>query len=392
MNIFLNDPERAMLIFLSSWWTDKGLGWDRKKCRDGPKLLQFFFQFFIRNRLMPDYLRQFKAALQVCDTAVEEFLLFSKFGTPGKLSEACTELWGSRDPFYHPPGNPVIRPEEPSSHPVPELVPPSNPALEDFEKSLREQGTEHVDLSRLAHPPDVENLAQHPWGNSESNWGSFAKNESGEQKSEDTWGWGSTAEPFIIEPDPSGWVGRKYANLIELFGGPTSVPLKYAPTLTERSTRYIMDIVEPDPKAPPGSIRATFAIMKMAPWKIPEGSKDIPPPEIVKREGIAEGKNEDTTKSILPVLIEKEEVKNLKIGMGSHGLWVRVNLLPEENEEEGERGAGGGEQKKRKRGKGKGKDKKEDDVDREWWYHEVNYGTLTSFYLEPRPDEIVEGS
>lgn len=27
MNIFLNDPERSMLIFFSSWWTDRGLGW-----------------------------------------------------------------------------------------------------------------------------------------------------------------------------------------------------------------------------------------------------------------------------------------------------------------------------------------------------------------------------
>ncbi|KAF8521557.1 hypothetical protein BU17DRAFT_64787 [Hysterangium stoloniferum] len=101
MDTFLNDPELSLKIFFSSFYKDKGLWWFMPKLCDGPILIHFFLQFFIRNQLMNNYKCAFNKALLLVNLAHIELPLMSKISIQvlDVFSQACGALWGSKVPL-----------------------------------------------------------------------------------------------------------------------------------------------------------------------------------------------------------------------------------------------------------------------------------------------------
>ncbi|KIJ57220.1 hypothetical protein M422DRAFT_63007 [Sphaerobolus stellatus SS14] len=408
---FLNEPERMVRIFFSSFYKEKGLFWSKHRCRDGPLILQFFLNFFIRNRIMPDYQRVFEAALRAVNLAAIELPLSSKISVaiPDSFGKACTALWGTRmpQPWIGEDWNFDTNKEgaaeavaaadavdengENGAQKAPESK--SAEVLDPWEQAMRDQGAERIDISTLPPPPDSD-IDGNGWGTNDgtNGWGNGGNDDAAWPLTDS---WADASDPTKQDP-AAGWEEGLEPTpcLLSLVGGPTSLPLTHAPALIEKSTRRILDFSPPDASAP-SVLNKKFGIMRLAPWKIEEGMEGILPPEIVGREGVAEGTEADARADVIKVYVDMKAIEVLREGMGIFGLWVRVNEVPppEEEKDEGavkEKKEGGGDKKKRKK-KGKGKASGDGD-DKVFWYAEMVFEVLPSFWTEPQPHEIVEGT
>ncbi|KAF9235576.1 hypothetical protein BU15DRAFT_51204 [Melanogaster broomeanus] len=98
ITIFLNDPEKAVRIFLSSYMREHGLIWSERNLNYTPRLISFFLAFVLRNRVLPEqqYHRGLKRALDTIDLAKKQLPLTYKVGQmlPDAFNEGCREYFG----------------------------------------------------------------------------------------------------------------------------------------------------------------------------------------------------------------------------------------------------------------------------------------------------------
>lgn len=98
MKNFLTNPERAIKIFFTSYFIDKGLMWKESRCIDAPELVRFFVSFLIRNNVFSDVPLgdKLKRCLKILETARKE--LPATFAISKALDDAfsrsCCSLWG----------------------------------------------------------------------------------------------------------------------------------------------------------------------------------------------------------------------------------------------------------------------------------------------------------
>ncbi|KAI0034345.1 hypothetical protein K488DRAFT_84074 [Vararia minispora EC-137] len=101
---FLDDPERSMKIFFSSYFRDKGLLWSPQRCVALPILVHFFLRYLIRCKTFsePELERPFQRALSVVDLARVQLPTSSKIGQvlPDAFSQGCRTIWGSKRPLW----------------------------------------------------------------------------------------------------------------------------------------------------------------------------------------------------------------------------------------------------------------------------------------------------
>ncbi|TCD59967.1 hypothetical protein EIP91_010957 [Steccherinum ochraceum] len=92
MEFFLNDPEQSMTIFFI-----KLARRDKVRCRDGPILVQFFIEFLLRNRVLPESEKEFKKALEIVKLARRELLqtYVISGALPDIFSDRLCTLFGS---------------------------------------------------------------------------------------------------------------------------------------------------------------------------------------------------------------------------------------------------------------------------------------------------------
>ncbi|KIJ69743.1 hypothetical protein HYDPIDRAFT_79187 [Hydnomerulius pinastri MD-312] len=100
ITVFLNDPEKAIRTFLSSYMREYGLIWSERNLIYAPRLLGFFLSFILRNRVLPEqtYQRGLKRALETIERAKKELPLTYKVGQmlPDGFNEACRECFGRK--------------------------------------------------------------------------------------------------------------------------------------------------------------------------------------------------------------------------------------------------------------------------------------------------------
>ncbi|KAG8217151.1 hypothetical protein J3R82DRAFT_5210 [Butyriboletus roseoflavus] len=99
LRTFLDDMEKTVKVFLSSYLCDTGLIWTEKNLFIAPTVLHFFLRFMLRNRVFADsteHLDTLKRALSVAAFAQKELPLTAKLGQilPGHFDLACKECWG----------------------------------------------------------------------------------------------------------------------------------------------------------------------------------------------------------------------------------------------------------------------------------------------------------
>ncbi|KAJ6483717.1 hypothetical protein C8R47DRAFT_1131733 [Mycena vitilis] len=97
---FLNDPARAIQVFLSSYMKYQGFLYNERNLVSAPHLLRFFVQYLLRNQVLPDRTteRSLRAALETIDAAGKELPITAKLAKllPDDFSMACQGCWGRR--------------------------------------------------------------------------------------------------------------------------------------------------------------------------------------------------------------------------------------------------------------------------------------------------------
>ncbi|KAJ7034348.1 hypothetical protein C8F04DRAFT_1234380 [Mycena alexandri] len=98
---FLDDPARAMRVFLSSYMRNQGMVYADRNLVYTPHLMRFFVNYLLRNRVFDDDKaaeRSLKSALDTIDAAAAELPLTAKLAKalPDEFSSACKAWWGRR--------------------------------------------------------------------------------------------------------------------------------------------------------------------------------------------------------------------------------------------------------------------------------------------------------
>ncbi|KAL0576952.1 hypothetical protein V5O48_005023 [Marasmius crinis-equi] len=219
MAAFLNDPEKRMRIYLSSFMRRQGLHYTERNLSIIPRLLSSFVNYLLRNRVFADKKgdEAFQEARKIADIALVELPLTSKLAKllPDDLNTALKgayTLWNPAESC--PVGDDVPQHKVPSPQPEPKN-----------------------------EPNDVDNEGA-SWGNGGTSWGSTI-----DIDSIDTWGaadtsvWGAE----LGKDDPvSAWLPPPPPTLFPLLG-PTTLPMTHQTGIFEWSVRKIKSISPPVP-------------------------------------------------------------------------------------------------------------------------------------------------
>ncbi|KZV79473.1 hypothetical protein EXIGLDRAFT_782296, partial [Exidia glandulosa HHB12029] len=97
---FLDKPDHAMKVFLSSYFSAKGMLWVPAKLRDAPTLMHFFIDYLLKHGVLPDARKALERARAVTELAKVELPAtsdISKVLSPEKFGELCKRAWGFTD-------------------------------------------------------------------------------------------------------------------------------------------------------------------------------------------------------------------------------------------------------------------------------------------------------
>ncbi|KAL4251123.1 hypothetical protein ABKN59_005610 [Abortiporus biennis] len=395
MNFFFDDPAMALKIYFSAHFRDKGLIWDKRHCRDGPILIEFFINFILRNRVLPEYEVDLRKALLVLKQARNDLPMTFEVGEalPDKFSGGCESLFGSMtQALFTQSFNDNDTENETEEAKADDTHHAGVDSFKEFIASTVDSDTNVVGGSSS-------------WGTG-SGWGNLGSGE----------GWGDP-EP---EEDPSdiNWLPPPENPLFALIG-PTVFPLTHTTGIVERSTRKIIKVIPPpqnvqkkkvsklknDPaSAVEDELANRFAQMVLAPWKKVgnHDKSDIQAPEIlpdsrgkvfVASPPADTDEAESTTSDPLPseeghnmrkdeitVLVEPELVDVLTrgTGLGLTATWVQIVRSAGEDESEAIKDESNKRRRKAKKLGGPG----QNGTPTKFWYMEQLMSTLPSFHSD----------
>lgn len=306
-----------------------------------PKLISFFVQYIIRNRVFNSKDKKvnkgFDDAKQVIERASVELPLTSKMAStfPDDLSLALKELFRAPEPSQVSIEMPV---EE--DH----IIPTENP---DIDAALANAGvtvisTEDVDMSDSATwasgvPTWGSTVAD---GDNVSTWGSEAP---GTGWGSDTTGvtasgWGADVPDTTAEPDWGEWTPPSLFPLL----GPTALPLTHTSGYAEFSVRRIKSITppidgpspshaplpsSPDPVAVEQQLERQFHKVVLSPW--PDWTNPADPPNEDCLPHFIAGSREhvrphNPATDDITVLVTAKAAEPMGIGMGIGGQWAQI--------------------------------------------------------------------
>ncbi|THH21373.1 hypothetical protein EUX98_g8399 [Antrodiella citrinella] len=447
MDFFLNDPEMAMMIFFSAHFRDRGLMWEKVRCRDGPILVQFFLEYVLRSRVFPELEKEMKKALDVVKKARKELPLTYVLGgiLPDSLNDRFVSLFGSmsqkavwgpedaenlarfRDEQSKIEEEKKHREEEAreeekkrfaefiASNPggdTVQTIDPDDPSLNLPEEMQKDAIADNADVNGVEVAPTVG------WGTTPT-WGdaTVATGWEANTAAADTWG-----DPMAEDSTWSDNNNGMRDSLVQLLG-PTVLPHTHTTGIVESSTRKIVEIVSPPTsgfgrgkKAKKGrstaevveeDLEQRFGYIVLAPWtKIGNHSNsDITAPKFLpdsrglvmdtQTKASTENMETDTgvaphdpTKDLIRILVTADAVKQLAetIGMGMSASWVQLVRRDHTNESEDEDIKGSEEPDvldKNRRLGATGVN----GTPTKWWYMEQQVATFASFHADRQYDD-----
>jgi hypothetical protein len=379
LNYFLNDPETAIKIFMSSFMIKQGLIWyvtstaptglvtiPNTTCRSDrhlvsiPCLVSFFLKFLIRNRVLPEaaYDQGLRRALVIVDLAKKELPLTSKIAKafPDKIHLAFRGCWDPKSEGYQTlnPIN-VNLVDEPNDEPdakrqkMDEGADINAKAIED---ELRAHNVEIVKPGAgisLAKEIIEDNVDGVTWGGSGS-WGDESTAGGwGDSVAMETSAWGNDTSVDVA----ASWAAPVHSLLP--FLGPTALPITHAAGIVEASLRRVKSLTPPlmTPIAPiaisqaegPDAVEAVldrmFAKVVLEPWlgwdvddhgslskpRILESSRG-PVVSACGTNGPAENaqgeRPHNPFKDEITVLVDPAGLESLSVGIGIGATWVQI--------------------------------------------------------------------
>ncbi|KAH8096655.1 hypothetical protein BXZ70DRAFT_991439 [Cristinia sonorae] len=430
MEFFLNDPEMAMKIYFSAHYRDRGLMWEKVNCRDGPIVVQFFLEFLIRNRVIPETEKEFKKALDIVKAARKELPMTFVVGNllPDALSIGFFHLFGSmsqRAIWGPEDAENLARFKEETRRIEEEQKQREQEAKEEEKKRFNTFIASNAEGSNLETiDPDNMDLSD------EMQKDAIADNvdQNGlEVKADSAWadwgddvassGWGGVSGWGDPVKEDSPWDTEIMAqkSLMTVLG-PTVLPHTHTTGIIESSTRRIAEVILPSKsgqgkkakkrsaaEAVEDNLGKRFACVVLAPWKKIGNhiNSDILPPTFLpdSRGHVVDPKKEpshlpegvtahDPQTDSIHLLITPDIVEKLSesIGMGMCGTfvqivrrdhaaepededtkcWERVDVL-ERDRKYGATGLNGQPTK--------------------WWYMEQQTATFASFHADRQYDD-----
>ncbi|KAJ7631869.1 hypothetical protein DFH06DRAFT_1479747 [Mycena polygramma] len=307
---FLNDPARAIQVFLSSYMKYQGFLYNERNLVSAPHLLRFFVQYLLRNQVLPDKTteRSLRAALETIDAAGKELPITAKLAKllPDDFSMACQGHWGRRvdglevslevlDDAVNPDAafesalqeeNVVVIKQEDILGADPAVA--SGADTPDMPTPLAEVSvlvSDEGDPTLAKESPLLENAVIEQEddlpavalaaGTSDVPAPTTDAAPADERDAFDPSSFTPPADPADIweqnnVPPETYWAAPTRASLLSLLG-PTALPLTHTPGIVEWSVRRIKSITPPAPACPaPKPPAAAAADLKCAPAPDPE--------------------------------------------------------------------------------------------------------------------------
>ncbi|KAJ7095559.1 hypothetical protein C8R44DRAFT_813444 [Mycena epipterygia] len=272
--IFLQDPARAVQLFLSSYMRAQGLIWNPRALVSAPHLLRFFIKFLIRNSVLPEHALALEQALVIIDTAGKEFPLMPKISEaiPDAFSAACTRHWGRKaDGLYFPSDSDAEDENVPDSK-RPKLHHEGSAVQDDNIEAVQDDSTTNPDSgvrpNADAMDTDPDTTANAGWGpssgwSSSGGWGQSIADTDASMDSapNNSWGsgdwgsstWGTALPTDQTRADPTPIIiedAEPPASLLTLLG-PTAFTLTHAPGVVEWAVRRVKSLMPPLSEGPP---------------------------------------------------------------------------------------------------------------------------------------------
>ncbi|KAH0830208.1 hypothetical protein J3R83DRAFT_1565 [Lanmaoa asiatica] len=351
LRAFLDDMEKTVKVFLSSYMSETGLIWlaTEKNLFIAPTVLHFFLRFMLRNGVFADseeHLDNLKRALSVTAFAQKELPLTAKLGKilPGHFDLACKECWGIRGSLSVQILA-TIPPVNVDDTPTNGTTPPSD-TISAFETELKEHDVEvvpsNVVLDSITARQVMEDnldtdhdvpvttipIAGDPW----------------------------TAAIRAEEYTTASWTDVSVPWLMQLLG-PSLFPLTMTSGIVESSTRRIRDVLAPgvnpdrtengnsawEVSVVEEALEEKFFRVVMSPWvgSASEETGDFPRPAIMPgsrgtvvgpdRVDVGEENVWNPYRDDVTILVDGEVAGQLVVGMGLCGTWVQ--MVPERGDE-----------------------------------------------------------
>ncbi|KAG1799335.1 uncharacterized protein HD556DRAFT_1347141 [Suillus plorans] len=337
LETFLEDMEKSIKVFMSSYMRDKGLIWSERNLFIAPTVLHFFLRFMQRNRVFAGFethTENLNHAVVVAELAIRELPLTARVARvlPGMFDAACKECWGYRGSLSMYISTTLNSEDDTDT--------PASSAVGTFEEALKADHTEIVSsdvvldslmakevLDDTFGPGDGMNISPPP--------------------ANDPW----AAAITTGQNTTVSWTDVKVDSLLT-FLGPTQLPLTHTAGVVEFSTRKVKEIMLPEainsvPDTPSTAIEqelgSRFARVVLEPWiRTPTDELlDITRPIITSSSRGAVIKdpfadNIDVSDAHSPsdafnpcrdnltILIDPASVDCFHVGLGLCGTWVQM--------------------------------------------------------------------
>lgn len=333
LEAFLEDIEKSIKVFMSSYMRDKGLIWSDRNLFIAPTVLHFFLRFMRRNEVFAGFethADNLNRAVVVAELAIKELPLTAKVARvlPGTFDAACKECWGSKGSLSM-----YISTTLDSDGGCAGTDTPPSSAVSTFEEALKADHAEIVSSDVVLDSLMAKEVLDDTFGVGDS--------VNVAPPVEDPWAAAITAGRNTT----ASWTDVKVDSLFT-FLGPTRLPLSHTAGVVEFSTRKVKEIIMPEPigsipDAPSAAVEqelgSRFARVVMEPWvRIPTDELlDIVRPVITSssRGAIIKDPFADSPdvsdaynpcRDDLTVLIDPASVEYFHIGLGLCSTWVQI--------------------------------------------------------------------
>lgn len=339
LETFLEDMEKSIKVFMSSYMRDKGLIWSERNLFIAPTVLHFFFRFMQRNNVFVGFethTENLNRAVVVAELAIRELPLTARVARvlPGIFDAACKECWG-----YQGSLSMYISTTLDSEDGCTSTDTPASSAVGTFEEALKADHAEIVSSDVVLDSLMAKEVLDDTFGADD------VVNIS--PPADDPWAAAITAG----QNTTVSWTDVKVDSLLT-FLGPTQLPLTHAVGVVEFSTRKVKEIMLPEaidsiPDTPSAAIEhelgSRFTRVVLEPWVRTQTDElvDIMRPVITSssRGAVIKDPFADTIdvsdahspsdaynpcRDDLTILIDPASVDCFHVGLGLCGTWVQI--------------------------------------------------------------------
>lgn len=340
LDFFLEDMEKSVKVFMSSYMRDKGLIWSERNLFIAPTVLHFFLRFMQRNEIFAGFethAENLNRAVVVAELAIRELPLTARVARvlPGMFDAACKECWGYKGSLSM-----YISTTLDSEDGCTGTDTPASSAVGTFEEALKADHAEIVSSDVVLDSLMAKEVLDDTFGADDG------VNVS-PPPADDPWAAAITAG----QNTTVSWTDVKVDSLLT-FLGPTQLPLTHTAGVVEFSTRKVKEIMLPEainstPDTPSTAIEqelgSRFARVVLEPWIRTSTDEllDIARPIITSSSRGAVIKDPladsiDVSKSHPPsdaynpyrddltILIDSASADCFHVGLGLCGTWVQM--------------------------------------------------------------------